>query len=139
MNHWVRTWEVNPTVGATKVLQKCSDFDSDDTSVQEIPKSEANLPSDGKCTWLDIWKLNWGSAKAMNHRSAFTWLYVYIYMHGAFKTPHGFKFSAFGGVPPGPCRQLLMHPVAFFRGQLGLPAALHSQTRASASSGRCAA
>ena len=28
--------------------QKCSDFDSDDTTVREIPKSEANLPSDGK-------------------------------------------------------------------------------------------
>ena len=27
-------------------FQKCSDFDSDDTSVWEIPKSEANLPSD---------------------------------------------------------------------------------------------
>ena len=26
------------------------------------------------------------------------------------------KFSTFGGVPPGACRQLLMHPVAFFRG-----------------------
>ena len=30
------------------IFQKCSDFDSDDTSVREIPKSEANLPSDGK-------------------------------------------------------------------------------------------
>ena len=29
-------------------FQNCSDCDSDDTSVREIPKSEANLPSDGK-------------------------------------------------------------------------------------------
>ena len=29
-------------------FQKCPDFDSEDTSVREIPKSEANLPSDGK-------------------------------------------------------------------------------------------
>ena len=29
-------------------FQKCSDFDSDYTSVREIPKSEVNLPSDGK-------------------------------------------------------------------------------------------
>ena len=29
-------------------FQKCSDFDSEDTGVREIPKSEANLPSDGK-------------------------------------------------------------------------------------------
>ena len=27
-------------------------FDSDDTSVREIPKSEANLPSDGKMLFL---------------------------------------------------------------------------------------
>ena len=35
-------------VATVRDFQKCSDFDSDDTRVREIPKSEANLPSDGK-------------------------------------------------------------------------------------------
>ena len=50
-----------------EIFKKCSDFGSDDTSVREIPKSEANLPSDGKVILLEIWKMNWGSAKATNH------------------------------------------------------------------------
>ena len=47
-------------------FQKCSNFDSDDTSFREIPKSEANLPSDGKVVFLKTCKLDRGSDKAAN-------------------------------------------------------------------------